>query len=203
MILKVTTLSKYFNLSPIFLDFSLTVNSGEKIGLNGPNGSGKTTLLKMISGITTIDSGEIQINGLEVNPEQTNSRKNVFYLGHSVGLYPGLTGQENLEFMAGLYSQSTSTIPDILSKVGLGTNDSKLLKFYSQGMRQRLKLATALVIDPNVLLLDEPLTGLDPDGIQLFETILSNWDSRGKTMVIVSHNLDWLSRITDRIITLA
>ncbi len=203
MILKVTTLSKYFNLSPIFRDFSLTVNSGEKIGLNGPNGSGKTTLLKMISGITTIDSGEIQINGLEVNPEQTNSRKNVFYLGHSVGLYPGLTGQENLEFMAGLYSQSTSTIPDILSKVGLGTNDSKLLKFYSQGMRQRLKLATALVIDPNVLLLDEPLTGLDPDGIQLFETILSNWDSRGKTMVIVSHNLDWLSRITDRIITLA
>jgi ABC-2 type transport system ATP-binding protein len=85
----------------------------------------------------------------------------------------------------------------------LGTNDSKLLKFYSQGMRQRLKLASALVIDPNVLLLDEPLTGLDPDGIQLFETILSNWDSRGKTMVIVSHNLDWLSRITDRIITLA
>jgi heme ABC exporter ATP-binding subunit CcmA len=203
VILKVTTLSKYFNLSPIFRDFSLTVNSGEKIGLNGPNGSGKTTLLKMISGITSIDSGEIQINGLEVNPEQTNSRKNVFYLGHSVGLYPGLTGQENLEFMAGLYSQSTSTIPDILSKVGLGTNESKLLKFYSQGMRQRLKLASALVIDPNVLLLDEPLTGLDPDGIQLFETILSNWDSRGKTMVIVSHNLDWLSRITDRIITLA
>ncbi|MBT3518628.1 MAG: heme ABC exporter ATP-binding protein CcmA [Candidatus Marinimicrobia bacterium] len=203
MILKVTTLSKYFNLSPIFRDFSLTVYSGEKIGLNGPNGSGKTTLLKMISGITSIDSGEIQINGLEVNPEQTNSRKNVFYLGHSVGLYPGLTGQENLEFMAGLYSQSTSTIPDILSKVGLGTNESKLLKFYSQGMRQRLKLASALVIDPNVLLLDEPLTGLDPDGIQLFETILSNWDSRGKTMVIVSHNLDWLSRITDRIITLA
>jgi heme ABC exporter ATP-binding subunit CcmA len=203
VILKVTTLSKYFNLSPIFRDFSLTVNSGEKIGLNGPNGSGKTTLLKMISGITSIDSGEIQINGLEVNPEQTNSRKNVFYLGHSVGLYPGLTGQENLEFMAGLYSQSTSTIPDILSKVGLGTNESKLLKFYSQGMRQRLKLASALVIDPNVLLLDEPLTGLDPDGIQLFETILSNWDSRRKTMVIVSHNLDWLSRITDRIITLA
>ena len=203
MILKVTTLSKYFNLSPIFRDLSLTVNSGEKIGLNGPNGSGKTTLLKMISGITSTGSGEIQINGLEVNPEQTNSRKNVFYLGHSVGLYPGLTGQENLEFMAGLYSQSTSTIPDILSKVGLGTNESKLLKFYSQGMRQRLKLASALVIDPNVLLLDEPLTGLDPDGIQLFETILSNWDSRGKTMVIVSHNLDWLSRITDRIITLA
>jgi heme ABC exporter ATP-binding subunit CcmA len=203
VILKVTTLSKHFNLSPIFRDFSLTVNSGEKIGLNGPNGSGKTTLLKMISGITSIDSGEIQINGLEVNPEQTNSRKNVFYLGHSVGLYPGLTGRENLEFMAGLYSQSTSTIPDILSKVGLGTNESKLLKFYSQGMRQRLKLASALVIDPNVLLLDEPLTGLDPDGIQLFETILSNWDSRGKTMVIVSHNLDWLSRITDRIITLA
>lgn len=203
MILKVTTLSKYFNLSPIFRDLSLTVNSGEKIGLNGPNGSGKTTLLKMISGITSIDSGEIQINGLEVNSEQTNSRKNVFYLGHSVGLYPGLTGRENLEFMAGLYSQSISTIPDILSKVGLGTNESKLLKFYSQGMRQRLKLASALVIDPNVLLLDEPLTGLDPDGIQLFETILSNWDSRGKTMVIVSHNLDWLSRITDRIITLA
>ena len=110
MNLQVTNLSKSFYQSPVFKSFSLKIESGEKIGLSGPNGSGKTTLLKMISGIMSIDSGEIRIGEKDVNPDELDPRKNVYYLGHSVGLYPGLTGHENLTFISGLYGKMNHNI---------------------------------------------------------------------------------------------
>ena len=178
------------------------MESGEKIGLSGPNGSGKTTLLKMISGIMSIDSGEIRIGENDVNPDDPDPRKNLYYLGHSVGLYPGLTGHENLAFISGLYGKTSRNISDILIKVKLDSAQDKLVKFYSQGMLQRLKLATAIILDPDILLLDEPLTGLDVDGIKLFESVIIEWNELRKTMIIVSHDSDWLRTNTDRIIEL-
>jgi len=200
--LQVTDLSKSFYRSPVFKSFSLQVESGEKIGLSGPNGSGKTTLLKMISGIMSVDSGEIKIGENNVSPDDTAARKNLYYLGHSVGLYPGLTGQENLAFISGLYGNPETNISAVLTKVGLDFNQNKLVKFYSQGMLQRLKLATVLILDPDILLLDEPLAGLDTEGIQLFESLFNGWRTGEKTMLIVSHDRHWLSSKTDRIIEL-
>jgi ABC-type multidrug transport system ATPase subunit len=168
----------------------------------GPNGSGKTTLLKMISGIMSIDSGEIKIGENIVNPDESAARKYLYYLGHSVGLYPGLTAIENLSFIAGLYKKNDFSIKNIVNKVGLHDTENKLVKFYSQGMLQRLKLATALILNPDILLLDEPLAGLDAEGIQLFESLYTEWRGGGKTMLIVSHDPDWLSSKTDRIIEL-
>ena len=202
MNLKVTDLSKSFYRSPVFHSFSFQVESGEKIGLSGPNGSGKTTLLKMISGIMSIDSGEIKIGENIVNPDESAARKYLYYLGHSVGLYPGLTAIENLSFIAGLYEKNDFSIINIVNKVGLHDTENKLVKFYSQGMLQRLKLATALILNPDILLLDEPLAGLDAEGIQLFESLYTEWRGGGKTMLIVSHEPDWLSSKTDRIIEL-
>jgi ABC-2 type transport system ATP-binding protein len=89
-----------------------------------------------------------------------------------------------------------------LIKVRLDSADDKLVKFYSQGMLQRLKLASAIILDPDILLLDEPLTGLDVDGIKLFESIIAEWNDLRKTMIIVSHDSDWLRTNTDRIIEL-
>lgn len=202
MNLQVTNLSKSFYYSPVFQSFSLKIESGEKIGLSGPNGSGKTTLLKMISGIMSIDSGEIRIGENDVNSDDPDPRKNLYYLGHSVGLYPSLTGHENLAFISGLYGKTSRNISDILIKVKLGSVQDKLVKFYSQGMLQRLKLATAIILDPDILLLDEPLTGLDVDGIKLFESVIVEWNELRKTMIIVSHDSDWLRTNTDRIIEL-
>ena len=202
MNLQVTNLSKLFYHSPVFQSFSLKMESGEKIGLSGPNGSGKTTLLKMISGIMSIDSGEIRIGENDVNPDEPDPRKNVYYLGHSVGLYPGLTGYENLTFISGLYGKTSHNISSVLIKVRLDSAQDKLVKFYSQGMLQRLKLASAIILDPDILLLDEPLTGLDADGIKLFESVLVKWNESRKTMIIVSHDSDWLRTNTDRIIEL-
>jgi ABC-2 type transport system ATP-binding protein len=200
--LQVTNLSKSFYYSPVFQSFSLKIESGEKIGLSGPNGSGKTTLLKMISGIMSIDSGEIRIGENDVNSDDPDPRKNLYYLGHSVGLYPSLTGHENLAFISGLYGKTSRNISDILIKVKLGSVQDKLVKFYSQGMLQRLKLATAIILDPDILLLDEPLAGLDVDGIKLFESVIVEWNELRKTMIIVSHDSDWLRTNTDRIIEL-
>jgi len=200
--LQVTNLSKSFYQSPVFQSFSLKIESGEKIGLSGPNGSGKTTLLKMISGIMSIDSGEIRIGEKDVNPDELDSRKNVYYLGHFVGLYPGLTGYENLTFISGLYGKMNHNISSVLIKVGLDSAQDKLVKFYSQGMLQRLKLASAIILDPDILLLDEPLTGLDADGIKLFKSVLVKWHESRKTIIIVSHDSDWLRTNTDRIIEL-
>jgi ABC-2 type transport system ATP-binding protein len=200
--LQVTNLSKSFYYSPVFQSFSLKIESGEKIGLSGPNGSGKTTLLKMISGIMSIDSGEIRIGENDVNSDDPDPRKNLYYLGHSVGLYPSLTGHENLAFISGLYGKTSRNISDILIKVKLGSVQDKLVKFYSQGMLQRLKLATAIILDPDILLLDEPLAGLDVDGIKLFESVIVEWNELRKTMIIVSHDSDWLRTNTDRIVEL-
>ena len=157
----------------ILNNVDLKIMSGDFVGLLGPSGSGKTTLLKMISGIMSIDSGKIRIGENDVNPDEPDSRKNLYYLGHSVGLYPGLTGYENLTFISGLYGKMNPNISNVLIKVRLDSAQDKLVKFYSQGMLQRLKLATAIILDPNILLLDEPLTGLDVDGIKLFESIMA------------------------------
>ena len=202
MNLQVTNLSKSFYYSPVFESFSLSMESGEKIGLSGPNGSGKTTLLKMISGIMSIDSGVIKIGENDVSPDEPDPRKNVYYLGHSVGLYPGLTGHENLSFICGLYGKTNHNILGVLIKVRLDSSQDKLVKFYSQGMLQRLKLASAIILDPDILLLDEPLTGLDADGIKLFESVLLKWNETNKTIIIVSHDSEWLRTNTDRIIDL-
>ncbi len=202
MKIQIENLTKSFFNKPVFNSFSLEVNSGEKVGLFGPNGSGKTTLLKMISGIMSIDSGEIKIDEMKIHPEDPESRKCVHYMGHSIGLYPGLTGKENISFVSKLYNKNEAGTQDALSSVGLREDGKKLVKFYSQGMLQRLKLATASVLSPNILLLDEPKTGLDEDGNSILEKLFTDWKHQKKTMVIVAHDRDWLSEKTDRIVEL-
>tara|TARA_A100001037_G_C15152527_1_gene640423 strand:+ start:4033 stop:4644 length:612 start_codon:yes stop_codon:yes gene_type:complete len=202
MNIQIENLTKSFYKTPILKNFSLKIDSGESVGIFGPNGSGKTSLLKMICGIMSIDSGKIKIDDLIIHPEKTESRKDVYYLGHSVGLYPSLTGEENIDFLSKLYGIIKGDIDNVLTKVGLKNDGGKLVKFYSQGMLQRLKLAVVITLTPRVLLLDEPKTGLDENGISLFDELFTDWKNKNKTMFIVSHDREWLRLHTDRIIEL-
>ena len=202
MNIQIENLTKSFYKTPILKNFYLKIDSGESVGIFGPNGSGKTSLLKMICGIMSIDSGKIKIDGLIIHPDKTESRKDVYYLGHSVGLYPSLTGEENIDFISKLYGRIKGDIDNVLSKVGLKNDGKKLVKFYSQGMLQRLKLAVVITLTPRVLLLDEPKTGLDENGISLFDELFTDWKNKNKTMFIVSHDREWLRLHTDRIIEL-
>ena len=202
MNIQIENLTKSFYKTPILKNFSLKIDSGESVGIFGPNGSGKTSLLKMICGIMSIDSGKIKIDDLIIHPEKTESRKDVYYLGHSVGLYPSLTGEENIDFLSKLYGIIKGDIDNVLTKVGLKNDGGKLVKIYSQGMLQRLKLAVVITLTPRVLLLDEPKTGLDENGISLFDELFTDWKNKNKTMFIVSHDREWLRLHTDRIIEL-
>jgi len=200
MKLEIRRLTKYYYHHSIINDFSLKIKSGDIIGITGPNGSGKTTLLKMIAGITSFDKGEILINNRKIHPDMVDNRKFIYYVGHASGLYRGLTAKENLDFLYRIYECTNFEIENVLSKIGLDIDNKKLVKFFSQGMLQRLKLAAAVLISPRILLLDEPRTSLDQEGLIELDNLLDEWKKNKTTIIIVSHNKTWLSDTTKRII---
>ena len=202
MDIKIENLSKSFHFNAIHKDFYLNVESGEKIGVFGPNGSGKTTLLKIISGIMSYDKGEIRIDGQILKTDSSDVRRSTYYLGHSIGLYKNLTAKENLIFISSIYNSEKIDINGILKMAGLYSVTNSLIKFFSKGMLQRLKLAACMASKSKILLLDEPISGLDESGIKFFIELYNEWIVSKKTILLVSHDKKWLKSNTDRIIKL-
>ena len=200
MDIKIKNLSKSFHFNAIYRDFYLNVDSGEKIGVFGPNGCGKTTLLKIISGIMSYNIGEIRIDGQILTTDNRDVRRSTYYLGHSIGLYKNLTAKENLLFISSIYKNEKLDINSILKMAGLHSATNSLIKFFSKGMLQRLKLAACMVSKSKILLLDEPLSGLDESGIKFFIDLYKEWIASKKTILLVSHDEKWLKSNTDRIL---
>ena len=200
MDIKIKNLSKSFHFNAIYRDFYLNVDSGEKIGVFGPNGCGKTTLLKIISGIMSYNIGEIRIDGQILTTDNRDVRRSTYYLGHSIGLYKNLTAKENLLFISSIYKNEKLDINSILKMAGLHSATNSLIKFFSKGMLQRLKLAACMVSKSKILLLDEPLSGLDESGIKFFIDLYKEWIVSKKTILLVSHDEKWLKSNTDRIL---
>jgi len=145
-----------------------------------------------------IDTGYVQIGNENVIPENIQSRNQVYYLGHEMGFYPGLTGLENGSFILKLYGQTIDHLSESFKKIGLESAKHQRVQFYSQGMKQRLKLILASLISPSVLLLDEPHSGLDKEGRDQLQSLLSRWKEDGITRIIVSHDESWLKSNSDR-----
>jgi ABC-2 type transport system ATP-binding protein len=186
---------------------SLTVYQGETFGLLGPNGAGKTTLLKTVLGITRPSQGSGTLLGKPLGDRATRSR--VGYLPENPYFYEGLTGWELLAFTAGLFQiparERRKRTIDLLNWVGLSqtTARKKKLREYSKGMLQRIGLAQALINDPDVILLDEPMSGLDPQGRLQVREIIAALKSQGKTIFFNSHILGDVEKICDRVAILA
>jgi ABC-2 type transport system ATP-binding protein len=186
---------------------SLTVQEGETFGLLGPNGAGKTTLLKIVLGITRPSKGSGLLLGRPLGDRPTRSR--IGYLPENPYFYDGLTGWELLKMTAGLFGiphrEQRKRILDLLGWVGLAqaTARKKRLREYSKGMLQRLGLAQALINDPDVILLDEPMSGLDPQGRYQMREIIQALKGQGKTIFFNSHILADVERICDRVAILA
>lgn len=182
---------------------SLTVYQGETFGLLGANGAGKTTLLKMLLGMVRPTSGRAQLLGHAVGDRQTKHR--IGYLPENPYFYDHLTGQEFLRYTAGLFGLSVAVqrqrIPALLEQVGLPASvvQKKLLKHYSKGMLQRIGLAQALMNDPEVVFLDEPMSGLDPIGRQRVRDVIISLKAQGKTIFFNSHILSDVETICDRL----
>ena len=180
---------------------TLTVYRGETLGLIGHNGAGKSTLFRMLLGLIPPSSGDIHINGTAVHGAAFRElRRSIGYLPENVVFYDNLTGLETMRFFASLKGCGHDTCLPLLEKVGLAQVATRRVDGYSKGMRQRLGFAQALLGKPHILFLDEPATGLDPEGIREFYQILQELNGEGVTVVITSHIL---SEIQERVQRLA
>ncbi len=186
---------------------SLTVNQGETFGLLGPNGAGKTTLLKLLLGILRPSSGSGRLLGEALGHQP--SRQRIGYLPENAYLHDSLTGWEFLKFTAGLFQiparVQRQRIPELLDLVGLDQSAArkKQMKQYSKGMLQRVGMAQALINDPDLVFLDEPMSGLDPLGRVQIRQIIERLKAQGKTIFFNSHVLGDVEQICDRVAILA
>ena len=197
-ILTTNNLTKNYNKYCAADKINIHVKKGEIYGLIGRNGAGKTTILRMISGLSNASSGSYSING-KTNNELVHERKNVGALIEAPGIYPNMTAYENLKIKCiATGKNNPEYINSMLRLVGLEKAKNKKTREFSLGMRQRLGIALALVGDPQLIILDEPINGLDPQGIAEMREILNTLSKeRGITIIISSHILDELSKIAD------
>ena len=200
-VIETKNLTKQYGTQKSVADLSIHVQKGRIYGLLGRNGAGKTTTMKVLLGLTKPTSGEVVIWG---KPLQGNEKKLLPRIGcliESPGFYPNLTATENLHIFATLRGvPNRSAIKNALDLVGLPHKDKKLFSQYSLGMKQRLAIALAVMHDPELLILDEPINGLDPIGIAEVRSFIRRLcDERGKTILISSHILSEISLLADDI----
>lgn len=181
----------------------LQLRAGESVALAGHNGAGKSTLLKLILGLIHPTAGQVNLMGHETAAGAAVAvRKSIGYLPETVSLYPSLTGIEVLNFFAQLKGQPLDRNTALLNRVGLSSAAKRRVRTYSKGMRQRLALAQAMLGEPQILLFDEPTTGLDPASRQLFYEIVSEFRAKGATILLSSHALTEIEAQTDRIVVM-
>ena len=185
-------------------NLNLTIEKGEIFGLLGPNGAGKSTTILMILGLTEVDSGSVKVCGIDSSRYPLEVKRKVGYLPEDVGFYNDYTGLQNLMYVARLNDipeeEAKKAALEILQEVGLeDVKDSKVAS-YSRGMRQRLGLADVLIKNPEVIILDEPTLGLDPEGVKKFlQLIVSLSRKKGITVLFSSHHLHQIQQVCDRV----
>lgn len=201
--LQVTNVSKHFGDVQAVNGISLSVAKGEMFGLIGHNGAGKSTLFKLMLGLIPATSGEIRIHDVVVGGRDFRQmRRRIGYLPESFVTYDNLTGLEVLRLFADLKQVPRSACPAILERVGLADAATRRVRGYSKGMRQRLGFAQVLLGSPDLIFLDEPTNGLDPEGIHEFYRILRDVQSQGATIIITSHILAEIQGRVDSLVIL-
>ena len=191
-VLSIKGLTKHFGRLCAVNNLNLEVNAGQVFGLLGPNGSGKTTTLGMLMGVVNPTAGAYSWFGEA--PTHHVRKKIGAVLEHPI-FYPYLSGQKNLELNAMIKQCPVSNIPNVLELVELSARKDDKYKTYSLGMKQRLAIASALLNEPAVLILDEPTNGLDPMGIAEIRSLITKIASHGKTIILASHLLDEVQKV--------
>jgi ABC-type multidrug transport system ATPase subunit len=191
-VLSISNLTKHFGRIKAVNSLNLQVNRGQVFGMLGPNGSGKTTTLGMLMGVVNPSAGSFTWFG--ETPTNEIRKKIGAVLEHPI-FYPYLTGQKNLELNAMVKECDPANIPRVLELVELDSRKDDKYKTYSLGMKQRLAIASALLNDPTVLILDEPTNGLDPMGIAEIRELIKKIAANGKTIILASHLLDEVQKV--------
>jgi ABC-2 type transport system ATP-binding protein len=183
---------------------SFGLAKGEIVGLLGPNGAGKSTTIKIIAGILSAGSGTVSVAGLELPEKAIEVKRRIGYVPEAAGLYESLTGQEFLELIGRLHEIEEEIlqkrIGGVLETFGLVSDRVSRLDSYSKGMRQKILIGAALLHNPELILLDEPLTGLDVNSAMLVKDLLAALAAEGRTILYSSHVLDVVERVCNRVI---
>ncbi|MED5371680.1 MAG: ABC transporter ATP-binding protein [Myxococcota bacterium] len=181
----------------------LEVHAGEVFGFLGPNGAGKTTTIRILSGILPPTDGRIFIDGVDMVADPVSAKAKVGYIPDRPYLYEKLTAREMLQFVGGVYGMGRGEIDArgqiLLEEYGLGEFADELVEGFSHGMKQRLSLCCAMLHEPRLLIVDEPMVGLDPRGARQIKEVFRGWAARGGTVFLSTHSLDVAQEVCDRL----
>jgi len=199
--IEVRRLVKTFGLKPVLRGLDFRAVPGEFVALLGPNGAGKTTMLRILASLSRPTQGEVRVAGYSLPGQASEVRRLLGVVSHQPLLYGELTAEENLRFYARMYglSDGASRALQALESVGLTARRRDLVRQFSRGMQQRLAIGRALLHDPQVMLLDEPYTGLDQDASAMLDELLRHVAAGGRTVVMTSHDLPRAADLATRI----
>lgn len=203
--IQTRSLKKSFGLRPVLRGVDLEVAPGECLALMGPNGAGKTTLLRILATLSKPTAGLVRVAGLPLPAAAGDVRRRLGVVAHHTLLYSDLTAEENLRFYARLYglTDAQPRIAAVLEQVGLARRRHDLVRTFSRGMQQRLAIGRAMLADPEVMMFDEPYTGLDPHAAAMLDQVLRDAQLQGRTVLLTTHDLSRALALADRVAILA
>ncbi len=199
MALEIINLTKKFGEQTALDNINLTIGNNEIIGLLGPNGAGKSTLMKSITGVLNIDKGQILFNGISITEDEITAKKNIGFLPENNPLYNDMFVKEYLGFVAAIHNIQASRVKTVIELVGISPEKSKKIAQLSKGYRQRVGLAAAILHEPDLLILDEPTNGLDPNQILEIRNVILEI-GKAKTVILSTHIMQEVEALCSRVI---
>ena len=197
--IELKNIHKSYGKQKVLNDISFQIGKGEIVGLLGPNGTGKSTLMKIITGFIKADSGNVSVMEMDVSEAPISVKKHIGYLPEHNPLYLDMYVREYLTFVASVYKTNPSRIEQVIADTGLTPEAHKKIGQLSKGYRQRVGLAAALIHDPDILILDEPTTGLDPNQLVEIRQLIKDL-GRDKTLILSSHIMQEIEHLADRVL---
>ncbi|WP_295767418.1 ABC transporter ATP-binding protein [uncultured Mucilaginibacter sp.] len=203
-LIQIRNLSKSYGSKLVLKNLSLDICPGQVIGYIGPNGAGKSTTVKILTGLIPEFEGEVLVNGISMQSNPQEIKKLIGYVPENAELYEVLTPMEYLDFIGKLYNmedeQLYSRASRLLTAFGLGNNKDDRMDTFSKGMRQKVLLISGIIHNPQIIILDEPLSGLDANAVIMIKELIMRLSQEGKTIFYCSHVMDVVEKVSDRIL---
>src|ERR1700712_4646145 len=203
-IIQISNLSKSYGSKLVLKGLSLDIYPGQVLGYIGPNGAGKSTTVKILTGLIPDFEGEVIVNGINMASDPIEIKKLIGYVPENAEIYDVLTPMEYLDFIGKLYGMEEATLHDrarkLLAAFGLATNTDDRMDTFSKGMKQKVLLISGIIHNPKIIILDEPLSGLDANAVIMIKELIIRLSKEGKTIFYCSHMMDVVEKVSDRIL---
>jgi ABC-2 type transport system ATP-binding protein len=203
-IIQIKNLNKFYDTKQVLKNLSIDIFPGQVIGYIGPNGAGKSTTVKILTGLLPDFLGEVIIDGMNLAENPQEIKKLIGYVPENAEIYDVLTPMEYLDFIGKLYGMQEPVLSErivkLLTAFGLGANINDRMDTFSKGMKQKVLLIAGIINNPKILILDEPLSGLDANAVILVKELITRLSKEGKTIFYCSHMMDVVEKVSDRIL---